>query len=347
MIYQPTSITVFAEPDLGISAGSSFDWTAFILLMFFAILSAIESHRPRKRWPKRGWWQSCRVNLGLFVFNSTVLSSLSIASLLILAERFSGTGLLSGLADPVAKALLSLLILDLMFYLWHYACHRFECLWLFHKVHHSEPHLTVSTAFRVHVLEIALGTLLKAFGIVVFGFDRASVMAYELLMMLFVMFHHTNIAFAHEKSLGRLVIVPYLHRVHHSTLRAEHDSNYGAVFSIWDRLFGTLLETEPKRIGLDGAPPVTFWRLIKFGFWPNPQPALAAVASDAAPMIAEAAYYKAERRGFQPGNEMYDWLEAEREVSRNLQAKVSGKRGIRQMRDWFKWPAKDNGVMQS
>ena len=132
-------------------------------------------------------------------------------------------------------------------------------------------------------------------------------------MTLFIMFHHTNISFKGEKLLGHVIIVPSLHRTHHSTQRSEHDSNYGAVLSLWDRLFGTLTELKPAAIGIKGNSPQDLVNLIKFGFTsPSTPPSVQAIDVEA--MIAVAAYYKAEKRGFNPGNEIRDWLEAKREI---------------------------------
>jgi hypothetical protein len=126
------------------------------------------------------------------------------------------------------------------------------------------------------------------------------------------MFHHTNISFKGEKLLGYVIIVPYLHHTHHSTERCEHDSNYGAVLSLWDRLFGTLIEQNPAEIGIKENSPQDLVNLIKFGLTLPTQPSTQPVNFDT--MIAEAAYYKAEKRSFYPGNEMRDWLEAKREI---------------------------------
>jgi hypothetical protein len=109
--------------------------------------------------------------------------------------------------------------------------------------------------------------------------------------------------------LAKVIIAPYLHRVHHSTERNEHDNNYGTVFSIWDRLFGSLTEREPAEIGIKNSSPQTLLGLVKFGFTPaNPVP-VHELDLSLTSMIAEAAYYKAEKRAFTPGNES-DWLEA-------------------------------------
>jgi hypothetical protein len=140
------------------------------------------------------------------------------------------------------------------------------------------------------------------------------VLTSEAIMTLFIMVHHTNISFMGEKLLGYVIIVPALHRTHHSTQRIEHDSNYGAVLSLWDRLFGTLKELKPAEIGIKGHSPQDLINLIKFGFGfiLPPPPSVQPINLDA--MIAEAAYYKAEKRGFYPGNDIRDWLEAKREI---------------------------------
>jgi sterol desaturase/sphingolipid hydroxylase (fatty acid hydroxylase superfamily) len=212
----------------------------------------------------------------------------------------------------VWKAVLSFLLLDLLMYLWHKASHSFDCLWMFHKVHHNDPYLNISTAFRIHFLELAITHILKAILIIILGIEESMVLTSEALMTLFIMFHHTNISFIGEKLLGHVIIVPYLHRTHHSTQRREHDSNYGAVLSLWDRLFGTRSELKPAEIGIKGSSPQDLVNLIKFGFTQHTPQTVQPIILDA--MIAEAAYYKAEKRGFTPGNDIRDWLEAKRDI---------------------------------
>jgi len=197
-------------------------------------------------------------------------------------------------------------------YLWHKASHRFDCLWMFHRVHHNDHYLNMSTAFRIHFLELFITHILKAILIIIFGIEAAMVLTSEAVMTFFIMFHHSNISFKGEKLLGHVIIVPSLHRTHHSTQRCEHDSNYGAVLSLWDRLFGTLSELKPVEIGIKGSSPQDLVNLIKFGFTLHTSPTAQPINLDA--MIAEAAYYKAEKRGFYPGNDIRDWLEAKREI---------------------------------
>jgi sterol desaturase/sphingolipid hydroxylase (fatty acid hydroxylase superfamily) len=290
---------------------------ALTLLMVFSILATLEFQAPRVKLPTKHLYQSYKTNIGLFIVNSIAMSLVSASSLLILAKHFSDKGLLNAISSPAWKAGLSFLLLDLLTYLWHKASHRFDCLWMFHKVHHNDPYLNISTSFRVHFVELFITNILKAIFIIILGIEEAMVLTSEALMTLFIMFHHTNISFKGEKLLGHLIIVPSLHRTHHSTQRSEHDSNYGAVLSLWDRLFGTRAELEPAEIGIKGSSPQDILNLIKFGFTLHTPPAIETVNVEALnieAMIAVAAYYKAEKRGFSPGNDILDWLDAKRDV---------------------------------
>ncbi|WP_411727890.1 sterol desaturase family protein [Methyloglobulus sp.] len=289
---------------------------SFLLTLFFVLLLALECRFPREKLPANKLRVSYKTNLSLFVFNSMSLSLLSASTLLVLAEHYSNKWLSVYLSSPLWQVVLSFLLYDLSLYLWHRASHRFDFLWLFHRVHHSDPYLNVSTAFRLHLLDAFIITLVKAAYIVIFGFDKAVVLTNEAINTLFLMFHHSNITFKGERFLGYLIIVPYLHRVHHSTQRHEHDSNYGAVLSLWDRLFGTMAELEPKEVGINGEAPQDFIGLIKFGFTAKLPVLVQHLSMET--MIAEAAYYKAEKRNFYPGHEIRDWLEAKREIIRQV-----------------------------
>jgi len=157
---------------------------------------------------------------------------------------------------------------------------------------------------------------MKALLIVSLGVEGTWLLANEGVITFFTMLHHTNISLLGERFLGRVIITPYLHRVHHSTHHDEHDRNYGAVLSIWDRLFGTLAEMKPVAIGIKGNSPQDIINLIKFGFILQTQTPPSVQPADLDAMIAEAAYYKAEKRGFYPGNDLRDWLKAKSEIIR-------------------------------
>ncbi|EIC29132.1 sterol desaturase family protein [Methylomicrobium album] len=312
------------------------NWPFVCVILGFTLLSFAEVQRPTLPQRPEQTLAAYRVNLGLFVVNSVLMSALSITGLWFALEHFSGEGPLDGIRSHGWKALLGFLLLDLLLYAWHRVCHRFDGLWLFHKVHHSDPYLNVSTAFRIHIVEMVMTTVLKALYIILLGIDKTVVFAYETVYPLFVMFHHTNIAFPGEKWLGQMIVTPHLHRVHHSRERSEHDSNYGAILSIWDWLFLSRKEVEPAAVGIEQAVPPTVWGLVKFGFVntapPAPVPACAgAVTVNIHTMIAEAAYYKAEKRAFSPGYELYDWLEAKREILSQIQRDHNQFQGDRYM----------------
>jgi hypothetical protein len=268
------------------------------LLICFVALSSYENRSPREIYTV---WQSRRsyqTNLSLFVFNSIFVSA--------------GYGLLSLIPNPAVKALLSFFAVDLLLYGWHRACHRFEFLWLFHRIHHSDQFPNVSTAFRMHFLEILTTTCLKAGLIIFLGIDKISILAIETLILVCMMFHHTNTRFKFERIIGNFITVPSLYRIHHAAEPNEHNHNYGVVFSLWDRLFRTSSVTEPSCIELKELPPESVFNLIRYGFGWEEHPIESSVNLDS--MIAEAAYYKAEKRNFHPGDELLDWLEAKTEI---------------------------------
>jgi sterol desaturase/sphingolipid hydroxylase (fatty acid hydroxylase superfamily) len=294
--------------DLGDSS-----WRSLVLLAVAMVLLLAEAPSARREGRPRDYRQSYQTNIGTLLFNDTLLSLLSISSLWVIASQYSGWGFLSSIESQSVKALLAFVLLDLTMYLWHRANHQFEWLWRFHKVHHSDRVMNVSTAFRLHVVEVFFTVVVKALFIVVAGVDATLVVASEALMTLCVLFHHAHIRFRGERLLGRITIMPYLHRTHHSTVRAEHDSNYGAVLSCWDRLLGTFSEAVPEAIGLAHVPGQNFLELLRFGFAPNAS-GMSAKVSPSHDWIAEAAYYLAEKRGFAPGDDVRDWFEAEQQL---------------------------------
>jgi sterol desaturase/sphingolipid hydroxylase (fatty acid hydroxylase superfamily) len=222
----------------------------------------------------RGW--SYLVNLGTFFSNNIVMSLLSMSTLLLIAERYSQFGVLSTVDNPFTKLILSFILLDLTLYLWHRACHTSDRLWVFHKVHHSDPLVNISTSFRLHITEVLLTTVIKGVFVVAIGVDLSTLILSETLITLFILFHHWDLNLPGQKWLSRVIITPTLHRVHHSQDRAEHDNNYGAVLSIWDRLFASYKESCPVAIGLFGVTQQGWFALLKYGFTPELSPTVIA-----------------------------------------------------------------------
>jgi len=291
---------------------SSGSLASYVLIIFFMFLVVLELNSPREKLSITKVQSSYLSNIKLFVFNSLIISLLSIPSLLLLASHYADKGLLNAISNPIEKAAISFLAMDLMLYCLHKACHHVDCLWMLHKVHHNDPYLNVTTAFRLHFLEIMLIISMKALLVLVLGIEKTYLLANELVITFFIMLHHSNIVLLAEELWG-WIITPYLHRVHHSTLRHEHDRNYGAVLSLWDRLFWTLADLKPKEIGVKGYVSQDFIDLISCGLTiKDKEPSIQTANLDQ--MIAEAAYYKAEKRGFYPGHDLQDWLDAKREI---------------------------------
>lgn len=237
-----------------------------VILMAFVIILIFENLYASNDRSLKTFRQNYLTNIILFIFNSILMSLLSVYSLLTIADLYSTEGLLSRISNPVVKIVVSFMLLDLTLYFWHKANHTFSFLWMFHKVHHSDPSFNASTAFRLHFVELLLTAGVKALYIVVLGVDKAVVIISEAAITVFVIFHHMDISVPGEKWLGRIIIVPYLHKAHHSVRREEHDRNYGAVFSIWDRIFNTMIEIKPAEIGLKYVKARSFMELLLFGF---------------------------------------------------------------------------------
>ena len=205
-------------------------------------------------------------NTSAFIFNNVILTALRASSLFFVAQQFSHFGLLSGLSNGPVKWVLSFLLFDLAMYLWHVLNHKYEPLWRFHKIHHSDETVNVTTGFRFHVFDLFIEIILKCFLVIFLGLDAYLVLVIELIQLIFIFFHHSNVDFNNEAQISKFLITPNLHRTHHSAQRTEHDSNYGIVLSIWDRIFGTRKEVIPVKLGLDVIHAENFVQLFFLAF---------------------------------------------------------------------------------
>lgn len=140
-----------------------------------------------------------------------------------------------------AEMLIAFLILDYFIYRWHRLTHRVGLLWAFHKVHHIDMDMDVSTAFRFHFGELFLSAFYRGASVLLAGADVATVIVYEICFEAANNFHHSNLRLplAAEKWLATIIVTPRMHGLHHSVIMKEKDSNWGTIFSFWDRLHGT------------------------------------------------------------------------------------------------------------
>lgn len=156
---------------------------------------------------------------------------------------------------PIVSLATGILLLDLTFYWWHRLNHEWSLLWRFHNVHHIDPDLDSTTAFRFHAGEVAYSTVFRVAQIGLIGPNALAIAVYQLLFLGGAVFHHSNLRLpiALERALNVVFVTPRMHGIHHSTIRDETNSNYSAVFCWWDTLHRTLRLNVPQekiRIGV-------------------------------------------------------------------------------------------------
>lgn len=199
------------------------------------------------------------------------------ASLLAVSAwgRSLGFGLLAGLSAPwglIATAL----ILDLAVWAQHRASHAWPWLWRLHRVHHGDPALDLSTAFRFHPLELGVSLVWKAFMVLLLGGPTAGVLVFEGLLQAGNLFEHANIrlpAFV-DRNLPWVLVTPRTHAIHHSTDHRDQRSNYGFLLSLWDRLFHSfrvqLIGEGPLVLGLGEGMDQSLLGMLRNPFEPTP-----------------------------------------------------------------------------
>jgi sterol desaturase/sphingolipid hydroxylase (fatty acid hydroxylase superfamily) len=215
-------------------------------------------------------------NLTITVLNLTAVrwvSPILPFAMAFLAEE-RGWGLLNNLALPTwVGVAVGVIMLDCGIYIQHVLFHEIPVLWRLHMVHHTDLDFDVTTGLRFHPLEIVLSTGFKLALVVILGPPVLAVLIFEILLNVTSMFNHGNVSLPAraDRILRWFVVTPDMHRVHHSAVRQETNSNFGFNLPWWDRLFGTYIAQpaaghEEMRIGLDQFRDPTrlnlFWILI-------------------------------------------------------------------------------------
>ncbi len=146
------------------------------------------------------------------------------------------------------QAVAGLLILDFSNWSFHWLAHRVRWLWLVHAVHHSDPHLDVTTSLRFHPVESVLTLFWQAAFLTLAGLPIWVLFLRLGLASLISLWQHANVAIPPrlDRWLRTVIVSPDMHRLHHSPLVQEANSNYGVIFSFWDRLFGTYCPPHPE-----------------------------------------------------------------------------------------------------
>ena len=216
---------------------------ALFAVSVFAAMAMWEALAPRRplgagrasRWPS---------NLGMVVVDALVVRLLVPAAAVGAALYAAGHGI--GLFHDLnlrlsVAAVVGFLILDLAIYGQHFAFHHVPWLWRLHRMHHADLDIDVTTGFRFHPFEILISLGIKIAVVLTFGIPPVAVFVFEVVLNATSLFNHSNVAMRTglDRMLRLILVTPDMHRVHHSIVRAETDSNFGFNLPWWDWLFGT------------------------------------------------------------------------------------------------------------
>ncbi|MEN8246743.1 MAG: sterol desaturase family protein [Thermodesulfobacteriota bacterium] len=221
---------------------------SFILIFFILALWEILMPRRALTTSKKVRWLN---NLSIVALNPFLLRLVFPVFAAGMAQKAhtNGWGLLNYFDISSFIALIvGFVVLDMVIYLQHVMFHAVPLLWRLHMVHHADLDVDFTTGLRFHPVEIILSMVLKMMVIVALGPPVIAVLIFEVFLNGMAMFNHGNIKIpkAVDKWLRLLVVTPDMHRVHHSVIIRETNSNYGFNLSIWDRLFGTYCDQPTK-----------------------------------------------------------------------------------------------------
>ena len=192
---------------------------------------------------------SLRVNGGLWLVNAVVTGTICGACVCAAAQWAAArsVGVFHWISTTTWLALpVSILLLDLVSYAWHRANHVVPFLWRWHQVHHSDSSFTVSTSLRFHPGELILSLPLRLLAVVLLGVPVVAVVVFEVAFTLVNSIEHGDIDLPHrfERTMGMVFVTPALHRWHHTVSPRDRDTNFGTIFSVWDRWLGTLAPSD-------------------------------------------------------------------------------------------------------
>lgn len=216
---------------------------SLILVGGIAFFWMLEGLVPLRKFTYRKWQHA----LPNFFFTlTTILVNFTLAFLLLSTADWMQThpyGLLHMMELPFwLSVILGVMLLDFIgAYLAHWAEHQLKPLWMIHLVHHSDPYVDTTTANRHHPLESLVRFCFTLLAVLVLGTPIGIVMLYQSLSVLLSQFNHANIQFPRKVDafLSYIIVTPHMHKVHHHYVLPYTDSNYGNIFSLWDRILGT------------------------------------------------------------------------------------------------------------
>jgi sterol desaturase/sphingolipid hydroxylase (fatty acid hydroxylase superfamily) len=225
-----------------------------VFIGVLAIMMCWEALTPNRKSPV-SWQVRWSTNFGLIFLGSLVVRLLIPAGLAAVAlwAQQHNIGLWNQFSISLWWSIpITVILFDCLIYWQHRVFHRVPLLWRLHRVHHADPHIDVSTGLRFHPVEIALSIAIKLVAVIVLGAPLLAILIFEVLLNATAMFSHANIKLPTkiETSLRKIIVTQTMHRIHHSQIVSETDSNFGFNLSVWDRLFGSY--TDAAKNGDDG-----------------------------------------------------------------------------------------------
>ena len=228
------------------------------LVIGCAVLWTVETWLPLYRYEPRRWRRALPnvVLTSLLVLTNLALSFVTAGVSQLTTNNKSGLFYLFNMPLWLI-GVLGVMALDLFTYFGHVLLHKSRLGWQFHRVHHSDNEVNVTTAFRQHPGETVWRVLWYALAVAVFGLPMSVVLVYLVISTVNAQLEHANTRYppALDRALRLLVVTPDMHKVHHSREQIQTDTNYSNIFSFWDRIFGTytsVIDFNRLRYGLDG-----------------------------------------------------------------------------------------------
>ncbi len=223
-------------------------------VIFFGLLAGLgameaiwamkaEGAQRRRRWT---------ANFSLTAANIVVMGAIPVTALVAAdLARANSLGVFNLVEMPFVVVLVGgFLARSLVSWAIHFGFHNIAVLWRVHRVHHTDTHLDVSTTVRFHPMEFLVSAPLVVATVMLFGIPPVVVMMFELFDAAIAVFSHANVRLPVklDRFMSLIVVTPNLHRIHHSPVVRETNSNYGATLVVWDQLFGTLRQKPPAEL---------------------------------------------------------------------------------------------------
>ena len=222
-------------------------WQPFLAVFFLLFFWTWETIAPFFGRQKR--IRHAGRNLTISIINGAVIA-LVFAGLTVTIADYTERhqlGLLHWLGfHGASQFVVAFLLLDVWMYWWHRLNHKIPFLWRFHRMHHSDPDMDVTTATRFHIGEIVFSSIIRLGLILILGIPIGAIILFDVVQLPIISFHHANIHLppSLDTAMRFFIVTPFMHKVHHSRIKRETDSNFSSLLSVWDRMFYSYVEKE-------------------------------------------------------------------------------------------------------